>query len=149
MTTFASALERIKDKLWKPVTITDDGDTDGISDALFFDIRELGEETYQEFLEDTLVIFDFIGDFDEFDGQLNLEEKVFIGASGVIDYTDDLATNHTLNSLTQIHTAYMVDIKNGSDTAMPVYKVEVDGTIIPGTLEKIANDVSELEIQLK
>ena len=149
MTPFASALERIKDKLWKPVTITDNADADGASDALFFDIREIGEEEYQEFLTDTLVVYDFIGDFDEFDGQLNLEEKVFIGASGIIDYSDDLATNHNLDSLTQISTAYMVDIKNGTDTSMPVYKIDVDGTIIPGTLEKIADDVSELEIQAK
>jgi len=147
MSTFDAALERIKDYLWKPVTITD-GDGDNL-DALFFNIKELGQEGYQEFLTDTLVVYDFVGDFDEFDGQLNLEEKIFFGASGVIDYTDDLDTNHNLNSLTQIDTAYMIDVKNGTDTVMPVYKIDVDGTIIPGTLEKIADDISELEIQVK
>ena len=39
MSTFDAALERIKDYLWKPVTITD-GDGDNL-DALFFNIKEI------------------------------------------------------------------------------------------------------------
>ncbi len=143
MTTLGKSIERISEYLWKPVTITTDEQT---KDAFFFDVRELSQEAYIAFLEDTLVLQDFLEDFGD---TLDPETMIFFGAAGVINYADDLDTNHTLSSMTQIDVAYTIDTANGTDEAVPVYQVEVDGTVIPGTLTKIADDVSQLNINLK
>jgi hypothetical protein len=143
MTTLNNTLDKVSNYLNIPLTFTHP-ETQVFEDAVLFDIRELDEDSMESFLEDHVVI-ELLEEFED----LDLQKKVIIGGVGYSESTDPIDPANATASIRQYSYILLADIENGTDDAVPVYSIDIDGGMVPGTLKKIADDITELPIDLK
>ncbi len=147
MVTYSETLERIKDKLWKPLHLDInklDEDNDGSADpnyfnALLFDITKADEDTRLFLLEDT---FD-----DGMPDDLDFETKVPIGIIGQLGTEDEGEYGEgVFGVIAQPDFMLFADIENGEGNKVPIYAVDIDGTALE-EIRKVADDITELDFK--
>jgi hypothetical protein len=144
MANLTETLKKISDYLWKPVYLTLNGNLDN---AFFFDMRKTDEETI-EYLQDTL-------DGEQPD-ELNLEYVIPIAVTGMgvgygidgSDYKEGKFRSENGHFFGQFSTILFANMKESVNEKTPIYSIEVDGNIIPGTYRKVVDDLSELDLKL-
>ncbi len=150
MVTLTETLNRVSDWLWKPLHISpyvleldaempeeEDEINESLEDAFVFDIREATEEDIVWVVEDQFN--------DGFPDGLELDKKVPFAMIGYVDLEEGESLGKG-NFTAMVQPTYMLflDIENGVPGKVPVYKVEIDGTVIPDSLELIAHDIADL-----
>ena len=146
MATLTETLERISDLLWQPLHIETYSMEDGMNDsgeerfesAIVFDIRDADEDSAMEMLEDLFG--------DGMPEGLDLAEKIpfaLIGYPGLEE--DDELEAGNLEAIAQPSYLLLADVDNGTANKVAVYKVDIDGTVMPDSMVKIAEDVADLK----
>ncbi len=138
MSLLQETLERLSQYLWKPVRFK--MEEDYFIPAQIFDFTKVNKdgEYYEVYFEDSFC--------DGKPDELDFEKKVpfvLLGEPG----RDDCAEGE-LEGITQADEMYFLDIENGVSGKVPVYKIDIDGTAIVRSFEKIADDISEFEFEI-
>jgi hypothetical protein len=133
MVTLAKALNKYSDGIWKPIVIELDGQK---RNAIFFDKTKFDKEEFEQFIEDCFN--------DGMPDDLNLKKKMPFLVAGFFgnDFTEG-----NLGIIRQPTHMLFVDVENGTEEKQPVYCIEIDGTAIEDTFQKIADDIGELKIE--
>jgi len=137
MTNLTSTLEKLTDYLWKKVHITIGGEPEN---AFLFDLRKADPETLEWLLADTM---------DDLQPEaLDLEYVIPFAVAGCLVGIDGDPSEYAEGKfhLGQFSLMLFANMKEGEGDGAPVYSIEVDGTIIPSTYKKVAEDVTDLDI---
>ena len=133
MVDLKTAIERISNSMWKPVNIN----TDEISgNALLFNATTLDEDS-QYLIEDWFC-----------DGEpegLDFETKIPFAIVGFIN--GDNLSEGNIEMVEQPEHMLFMDIENGTSENIPIYSIDIDGTAIESTFQKLVGDFDELQIK--
>ncbi len=150
MVTLTETLNRISDWLCKPLHISphaleldaempedEDEINESLEDAFVFDIREATEEDIQWVVEDQFN--------DGYPEGLELDKKVPFALIGYIELEEgETLGKGNFDAVRQPNYMLLLDIENGVPGKVPVYRVDIDGTVMPDSLQLIAHDIADL-----
>lgn len=133
-----AVLAKIPQFLWKKTRV-DIGS--GLENAFFFDLRRADDYTLQDF-QDTM---------DDLEPEeLNLEYVIPVGVVGTSAGNEVDASEYGdgVFHMGQYAGILFVNLKEATGGKAPVYTIDVDGNIIPDTYRRVADDLTDLGIQL-
>ncbi len=128
--------EALSDYLWKPVVVTNNGED---SEILFFNLEEAQDKG-------EALIGDNFGTSTFNPVEIGMGNIVIVGIEAELDEDPEALTNHDLDVIMQADYMYFVDLDASTPDKIAILQADVDGGVIPDSMQVYAEDLSDLEI---
>ena len=131
--------EILADYLWKPVVVTKGGED---SEILFFNLEDAKDKG-------EALISENFGTSTFCPVEIGLGNVIIVGIEGELNEGTKIQQSHNINAINQPDYLYFVDLDGSTAAKLTILQADVDGGVIPDSMQVYAEDFSALTIKTK